>query len=352
MLLAAISLLLSLKSSPRLSSDVSVHPSSLAGCWDGCFDASSLAVIDEAGRRRSHSFTNVFDWRCEARSPLEYAIQSVLQELEDPTASSGFFVEYWWRDAEQIRPLKAHRDVDEALCRHVQLPVSLGSEDKIGVQQCPNFGHVHYVNVENVLAPTLVFEEKEATDDDKSRGGGPPRELKSLWSVPACSNRLLRFRGDCLHAVSYPPLEWLDVPANSKTAMETTEFQRRAVLLFNTWEKPPSFPAVGGPLVSGTEELVKMHSSRPKCRAMSSWTDTPYVPPVQSPEKDLVPFSVPLLGGFSRRGCVESSLLSMVSAKEAVTALTSKSTVQGVTLHAPVESFFGSATDGSVFGRD
>lgn len=337
-LVAAVSSLLSLKSAHLPNVDTpSASRSSLVGCWDGCFDARSLAMIDEAGRKRLHSFTSVFDWRYEARSPLEYAIQSLLHELgqSDDSSPSGPFVEYWWRDAEEIRSLEAHRDVDETLCRKVQSPVSLGSDARIGTQRCPNFGHVLYVDVENVLAPTLVFE--EATADQSRQRGGPPRQLKSLWSIPACSNRLLRFRGDCLHAVSYPPLEWLDVENSNKSAAPVAKFQRRAVLLFNTWETPPLYPAVGEPLVGGKEELMTMHARRPKCLQMSLWVNTPRVFPIEPTEKELVLLKVPLLGGFSRRGCEETCLVSMVEAEKALAGLASASTVHGLKLHSPAD---------------
>lgn len=342
LLVAAVSILLSLKtSSMQRREHISAYPSSLVvGCWDGCFDASSLASIENAGRRRSHSFTSIFDRRNEPRSPLECAIQSILNELDD-ASSSDFFVEYWWRDPtdNNIQCLEAHRDVDEELCRKVQTPVELGSAQKIGMQRCPQFGHVLYVAVDNALSPTLVFEENHVTDKCQ-RNGGPPRNLKSLWSVPAYTNRLLRFRGDCLHAVSYPPLKWLDVANSSnsrglKSLDTTTGSQKRAVLLFNTWQEPPLYPAVGEPLVGGEAQL--MHADgQSKCQPMSQWKETHIVPPDESDDQTgLVTLDVPLLGGFSRRGCVESSLKYKVNVDNAVTALTSKSTAQGIKLHSP-----------------
>jgi hypothetical protein len=79
----------------------------------------------------------------------------------------------------------------------------LGSDARGGIQRCPNFGHMLYVGVENMIAPTLVFQEEES-DDKKHLSGGSPTKVTTLWSVSACSNRLLRFRGHCLHAVNYP----------------------------------------------------------------------------------------------------------------------------------------------------
>jgi hypothetical protein len=234
---------------------------SLLGCWDGCVDDSSLEMIRDAGASWSHSFTSVFDRRGKARSLLECAIQSLLHQLDRACTGtpSDFFVEYWWRDTERVRMLEAHRDIDETLCRKVHSPISLGSDQKIGLHKYPNNGHVFYVDVENVVVPTLVFEKEDPTDP--SQRGDPPRNLKTFWSVPACSNRLLRFCGDCVHAVSYPPLEFLDVPRKKKITV-VSGLERRAVLLFNTWEKPPLYPFYGDPLVAAEEKRREMHSSR------------------------------------------------------------------------------------------
>jgi hypothetical protein len=330
--LLAVTALLSLGS--HVSRDARDNRS-LLGCWDGCFDAPSLAMIRDASARRSHSFTSVFDRRGEARSLLECAIQSLLYEFDRVCTGtpSDFFVEYWWRDTERIRMLEAHRDIDETLCRKVQSPVSLGSDQKVGRHRCPNFGHVLYVDVENVLAPTLVFEEEDPADD--TQRGGPPRSLKTLWSVPAYSNRLLRFCGDCLHAVSYPPLEFLDVP--QKREFPELGLKRRAVLLFNTWEKPPLYPVCGEPLVAAEEKLREMHSGRPLCRAYTSWTEADVVAPTVSDGIKLSTLSVPLLGDYSRRGCAECSLTSLVDEEKAVAALTSTSTVFGLNLHSHID---------------
>ena len=338
LLLIVASLLLSLKSSSRQRGTTTASPSNFVDCWDECFDASSLARIDEAGRARSHSFTSVFDRRCEARSPLEGAIKSILDELDDAGEPTGFFVEYWWRDPKRIQSLEAHRDVDEELCRKFQTPVSLGSDTRFGIQRCPNFGHVFYVCVENVVAPTLVFQEEES-DDKSHHGGGPPRQLNAVWSIPACSNRLLRFRGDCLHAVNYPPLKFLkdvvsDDDDSSHLLLPDSCRQRRAVLLFNTWKKPPLYPAVGESLVIGEEKFYYTPGSETKCRPKSAWTETRTVVPKESNEhkEDLVTLDVPLLGEFSRRACKEPSVVLNVEGNPATTAFTSKSLVHQVKL--------------------
>lgn len=344
LLLIGVSLLFSLKTCSRQATidaatvaSVAASRCDLVDCWDVCFDTSSLTQIDEAGRARAHSFTSVFDRRSKARSPLESAIQSILDELDEHVEScSDFFVEYWWRDPQRIQSLEAHRDVDEGLCKKIQTPLMLGSDARVGIQRCPNFGHVLYVGVENMIAPTLVFQEEES--DGKSHlSGGPPRKLTTLWSVPACSNRLLRFRGDGLHAVNYPPLQWLkdyESDDDSSHLLSPNSHQRRAVLLFNTWEKPPLYPPVGESLVVlGEKKLNKTGSSETKCRPKSLWAETPKVVPKEMNEhKDLVTLNVPLLGDFSRRACNETFLALKVDGQKATAAFVSTSFIHQVKL--------------------
>ena len=91
------------------------------------------------------------------------------------------------------------RDVDETLClsrKHAGSP--------LGVQRCPNNGHVLYVDVEDdVRGPTCVWVEEPPPDDFKLAAtaeeadgrAGPPRELQSMVVVPCRAGRLLRFSG-------------------------------------------------------------------------------------------------------------------------------------------------------------
>lgn len=303
-------------------------PRPLVGCWDDLLTPSALATLCVGGERRSHSFTSVFDRRNKPRSVIENVLVSLLEKLDKIIPSSEApFVEYWWRD-NKPRMLEAHRDIDEQLCRKNQIPLSLGSNKKVGLQRCPTFGHVFYVD-STVLAPTLVFEEE-------GFGGGPPRKMQRMWSVPSCSNRLLRFRGDCIHAISYPPLVFLDMPyIENEQPISEKEDERRAVLLFNIWSEPPLYPPVGEPL-SEAESLLwdeQASSSRQAvCNKNSSWRPAPtilYKPGGQ----ETTTLSVPLLGGIDRRGCEGSSLLYSVEEKAAIMALTSSSSVHGINLH-------------------
>ena len=298
----------------------------IVGCWQNIFSEDSRASLVLAGEARSHSFTSVFDRREEPRSALENALISLLNELSSDN-EQDFFVEYWWRDSSQIRMLEAHRDVDEMLCQKVQLPISLGSGDKIGRQRCPDFGHVLYLEVSpNVRAPTLIWEESTC-------GPGAPRvPLEKLWAVPASSNRLLRFHGDALHAVCYPPLDFLDVAKKETKLNSEVGETRRAVLLFNTWKEPPTYPPAKEPL--SPAELDSFSKDACLSRPKGKWEKVYSVGASNelANECNTCLLTVPLLGDFSRRGCYEASLQSKVIQTDVIKALTSQSTIHGLAL--------------------
>lgn len=203
--------------------------------WDHVFKDSVLKQVKQVGDARSHGFTSVIDRQDTAatRTPLETAILAILDQLEaqdnGATTSSTFhaassqpilqkqrFVEYWW--SEKVRMLEAHRDIDEEYNKRHQIPTALGSSEKVGLQRCPTFGHVLYVDmIGDFLAPTLVWKEQGTPKLDFDSGallGGPPKTLESLSVVPSVTNRLLRFRGDCLHAVAYPIEDLLGPPVS------------------------------------------------------------------------------------------------------------------------------------------
>ena len=179
--------------------------------------------------------------------------------------------------AEEWKSIEAHRDVDETLClsrKHAGSP--------LGVQRCPNNGHVLYVDVEDdVRGPTCVWVEEPPPDDFKLAAtaeeadgrAGPPRELQSMVVVPCRAGRLLRFSGEAIHAVPRPSCEWLkdddDAEQDGKAVAAAQEeddddekrvggviplgppptlpSKRRAVVLFNTWNVPPLVPSANDP---------------------------------------------------------------------------------------------------------
>ena len=309
--------------------------------WDNIFSLDALTRLQEAGSIRSHSFTSIFDRKYGPRSVLEEAIASILDSVASESTNTGRYVEYWFRDAAKVRVLEAHRDIDETTCSNIQYPIALGSEIKIGKQICPTFGHVLYLSVKgNVIAPTLIWDEEHNSQSI----GGPPREMKGLWSVAAVTNRLLRFRGDALHAVNYPHLSHLQITEDvellydDKCEAFVKENEQRAVLLFNTWDKkPPLFPPVNDPLSNPELEYYKLGSTKEKeqfhCRSVFDWNAASIVDRTTDKMEDLVSFRFPLLGGISRRACVNDTIESMVSYKEAVEAFSSSQNVYKIKLY-------------------
>ena len=332
----------------------------VASCWDDCFDTAALATILAAGETRAHGFPYIFDRQGAPWSdppPLGSAIASLLEQIElqqqqqpqhdDGTLSSSVslqrkqhrYVEYWWRDVVQMLP--AHRDIDEDYGRRHQIPVALGSDEKFAVQRCPTAGHVLYVSVVASQAPTVVWQEKG------DFASGAPRELDKLVVVPAVSNRLLRFRGDCLHAVCHPAWAFLDTATPALADKDPDHMKqngRRAVLLFNTWEEPPLHPPVGESLASDNDDALKrkyQRFSRQPCVAKPYQQWNPHamthLPRHNSTSTTMtrrrVKLSVPLLGSTSRRGCHQECLDSFVDEHAAIQALTSNHAVHCLKLY-------------------
>ncbi|GFH49592.1 hypothetical protein CTEN210_06068 [Chaetoceros tenuissimus] len=303
--------------------------------WDKVFPTKALETINSAGKIRSHSFTSIFDRQTlEPRSFIEEAIVSILDELDSCTnTESGRYIEYWFRSTKKVRMLEAHRDIDETLCSKVQYPIELGSDIKIGKQVCPTFGHVLYLNVDNILAPTLVWDEE--TQDDAKRFGAP-QKMKGVWSVPAVSNRLLRFDGKAMHAVCYPHLrpilgsEEIESMIKEEYLNEGSKKKERAVLLFNTWnDEPPLYPPINEPLSNEEESYYEYMGYMDRgvnvaCNPLVSWEAQSITSMPKRDYGDSTTFRFPLLGGVSRRNCLKEYLEDNVSLGHATDALSSE----------------------------
>ena len=119
--------------------------------FDSVFAPAAIRTLVAAGCDRSHSFTTVLDREASrsGRTVLERALTAVLDELGDESR----YVEYWWRG--EHRRMDSHRDVDEALCRSRS-----HAGTAVGVQRCPQNGHVLYLELaEELRGPTCVWEE-------------------------------------------------------------------------------------------------------------------------------------------------------------------------------------------------
>ena len=324
--------------------------------WDGVFAQPDLSIIATSGERRQHSFTSVFDRHAfpKGRTVLERSLASILDALDD----SSQYIEYWWR--EEWKSIEAHRDVDETLClsrKHAGSP--------LGVQRCPNNGHVLYVDVEDdVRGPTCVWVEEPPPDDFKLAAtaeeadgrAGPPRELQSMVVVPCRAGRLLRFSGEAIHAVPRPSCEWLkdddDAEQDGKAVAAaqqeddddekrvggviplgpppTLPSKRRAVVLFNTWNVPPLVPSANDPPPpKAIDELESLVVPPPTCEPVSTWSEVGVTSSrTAEVEEEEAMVEAPLLGNV-QRSCSESGTLvtSATSAAAARAALLSPSDV-------------------------
>lgn len=279
-------------------------PSATPLVWDSVFAPSSMAILNEACCSRGHSFTSVLDRYASpnGRTIVERALTGVLHELGDESR----FVEYWWRGVH--KSMETHRDVDEALCRSRK-----HAGTGIGVQRCPNYGHVLYLDVAPGLrAPTCVWEEedpdeiwaREAAAVQADVRAGPPRRLRLLHVVPAVPGRLLRFRGDLLHAVPKPALQWLD---SEHASVDQEQAALRSVVLFNTWSEPPMLPSPNDPPPQKAIAALAALRETPRCNDRLHWRELHSASlPV---EGSLARLDAPLLGDELRRGCPASSLV-------------------------------------------
>ncbi|KAL3926150.1 MAG: hypothetical protein SGPRY_003434 [Prymnesium sp.] len=286
--------------------------------WDATFPRAQLRALDLSCRSRAHSFTSVFDRKDapEGRTVIERALSAVLDELGDDSR----FVEYWWRGVHKA--METHRDVDEALCRSRK-----HAGTGVGMQQCPDHGHVLYLDLApDLCAPTCVWEE-DASDDvwaseaaavDADVRAGPPRSLQCLHVVPARRGRLLRFRGDLLHAVPKPACQWLGVVEEGPVADDDL----RSVILFNTWSKPPLLPSSKDPPAAKAIEELAALDDPPICRSFGNWQELAAVKLSHSGEETTL--DAPLLGDPLRRGCEDPSLTVSVPSEDIREALLSK----------------------------
>ena len=302
--------------------------------WDGVLSPTVCRLIINAGNARAHEATSVYDRgaaRARGRTVLEAAVTSLLDELGDDSR----YVEYWWRS--EWKSMRAHRDVDEFVCRARR-------RGAYGVHRCPDHGHVLYLDIaDGARCPTCVWEEEgdaRGVEEDGARRGGAPRPVHALRVVPARPRRLLRFRGDMLHAVPRPSLEWLraDDSGGGGDDLGTADGLARAVLLFNTWREPPTLPPPNEPPAAGAEAALAALATTPTASPIASWIAASDLPAVSSPdsiaEEGSALLEAPLLGDEVRRGCASSTIAARADAPSVVAALTAADGVSTVPLFA------------------
>ena len=294
--------------------------------FDQVFDRSTLEQACKAGLERGHHFSSVFDRRRNkrGRTVLETVIASLLDECGDTSR----YVEYWWRGT--WSEVGLHRDVDETLNKRVArrgVAHPDGRRTIFGVQRCPNFGHVLYLNVsEGVAGPTCVFEEAGEEECDVERSdctdlGGRPIALRQLVVCPPVCGRLLRFRGDMLHAVPGARDQYLAHEPEERglniAAEEEKEDLLRSVLIFNTWDEAPLLPSPTDPPSPRSVEMLRKLPSRPRCLPQRQWSEPTFVFWDKPDEDELehetarstdassgysTSMTIPLMGDERRRG--------------------------------------------------
>ena len=252
--------------------------------YDDIFDDEALAALAAAAATRGFDHISV-SRRGAPRTVAEAAVGSILDALGDASP----FVELWWRG--EAREVAVHRDVDEKACRRGERCFCAA-----GPTACPRYGHVLYLDVEPLRAPTCVFEEEGS-------GGGGPRPLTRLHVIPAVANRLLRFRGDSLHSVALP---------DHKDAWSYFEevgggepgVRKRAGRRFNAWTGTPPRPARRAPTADAP--LVVDGAPPPiVCRPRKQWADAAAAPPGESGAATPVRLCAPLLLAI---GCAAAAL--------------------------------------------
>ncbi|KAJ1447752.1 hypothetical protein M885DRAFT_541629 [Pelagophyceae sp. CCMP2097] len=253
---------------PLSAADVAVY--------DGVFENEVCEALESAAASVEHT---VFDRSEQSGTMLEAALDSVLNSLGD----EGRYVEYWSRS--DWKHIEAHADVDEGQAAN-------------GALRFPNFAHVLYAAVgSRVKGPTCVFEKGAVT------------------TVPPVAGRILRFRGDLVHAVPRPFDVWL---RPFTTAEKSTPEHKRCVVLFNSWDEPPRDVPTAKEYSIPFEYSVLL----PKPRA--DWQSTPAED--NAADAAEVAVTLPLLGDRLRRS-QEARTKPQLSTAKLVDALRERETV-------------------------
>lgn len=124
------------------------------------------------------------------RTAVEASIHSILTSLRDDSP----IVEYWWR--QEWMSLELHRDIDEKLAQQQ------------GPTRYPDYAHVLYLSIgDDVLGPTVVLH-----DSNENKSSDNLDRFHQMTIIPAVNGRLLRFKGDMMHATPRYYLPYLIIP--------------------------------------------------------------------------------------------------------------------------------------------
>ena len=149
--------------------------------YDNCFH--DLNLWDD----KFNDVQFIFDRNIPPRNHLERFIHQFLNQINDNTR----YIEYWTRKKHTF--VGWHKDNNEKLYEESNLSFH------------PNHGHIAYLDDTKIPAPTAIY------------------NIGTYFLSHTKKGRVTRFKGYLYHAVAPPSIE-----------------QDRPVLLFNTWNEPPS----------------------------------------------------------------------------------------------------------------
>jgi hypothetical protein len=192
---------------------------------------------------------------------IERALDSILTEMGDDSK----YVEYWTR--QEWRAIEAHADVDEFLARTQDAD---GTGATASSFRYPNNGHVLYLKVgSQARGPTCVFPDRQSGGDllRPTRGNADSKTVEVV-TVPAAPGRLLRFKGDYLHAVPRPTDLWFLKFVQGAPQFEPEEEWGRSVILFNTWGDEPPLDVPVDSMAASDDKIESI-----SCTQRSEWSE-------------------------------------------------------------------------------
>ncbi|VEU36374.1 unnamed protein product [Pseudo-nitzschia multistriata] len=198
-------------------------------------------------------FLNGLLWQMEERQHQAAPLEPGAAGQTSKRTNKKYYVEYWTR--QEWQHILAHQDMDEGLYRQrshqrwserQKQPQGEASPNARGdLSSAPSgqhfddlrhplFGHVLYLRVgSRVKGPTVVFGAANGGELVEQGVAGS----STMVSVPAWKGRLLRFKGDLLHAVPRPyDVYWTFDQSEQHSIHHPRAEWERSVLLFNLWE--------------------------------------------------------------------------------------------------------------------
>jgi hypothetical protein len=263
------------------------------GVWDDVLSPEAIKYTHEASKQLGSNKHFLFSRPLDTKKSgsIERVLDSILTELGDEST----YVEYWTR--QEWRSIEAHADVDEFRAKKEDLEGNNSLDFRYPVN-----GHVLYLQRgSEVRGPTCIF-------PDRSSGGdllkaGKASDSVEVVSVPVVPGRLLRFRGDYIHAVPRPHDLWFLKFIQGAPKYDPEEEWGRSVVLFNSWGNAPPMDVSEN---DSTNDSGKIQKERHECQKVSKWSEV-YMQPDANvtcqnyEETEMLAAKIWLLGNERRR---------------------------------------------------